>query len=348
VTGAVASLSRSSSGGPRGSASAWPDDHTFLGKPTDSTIGLTLIGARPYDTALGRFVSVDPLLSQTDPQSLSGYAYANNNPQTLSDPTGLMTQKVNSGGTTSTAPATDPGNSTQSNNSGTSTSNTNQPDQPHTDHHWWDRASSGFHDVVCGIGNGLWYVGPGLVGSLERMGPGPINNWVADQIDATHDRLERWGGANVDSWTYRTGTATGFVAGTIATGGTSAAVRGAVVGSELGSRAVAVGVGTKLVGKYWAGRSGLSAVVKRVLKSPEGHGDLASLVKPALEQNLPEAATWFEVLGDTADSIATAGLESWPEAVIPYSSAVKVLPGQVTNGARQVVSRFSSDAGGSL
>ena len=263
-----------------------------------------------------------------------------------------MTKMVDGGVITSTAPATDPGNSTQSNNSGTSTSNTNQPDQPHTDHHWWDRASSGFHDVVCGIGNGLWYVGPGLVGSLERMGPGPINNWVADQIDATHDRLERWGGANVDSWTYRTGTATGFVAGTIATGGTSAAVRGAVVGSELGSRAVAVGVGTKWVAKYWAGRSGLSAVVKHVLWSPEGNGDLVSIVKPVLQQTLPKAAhpalDALEAFGDAADSIATAGLESWPEAVIPYSSAVKVLPGQVMNGARQVVSRFSSDAGGSL
>ena len=67
------------------------------------------------------------------------------------------------------------------------------------------------------------------------MGPGPINNWVADQIDATHDRLERWGGANVDSWTYRTGTATGFVAGTIATGGTSAAVRGSAEVIEAGA-----------------------------------------------------------------------------------------------------------------
>ena len=72
----------------------------------------------------------------------------------------------------------------------------------------------------------------------------------------------------------------------------------------------------------------------------------------ALQQNLPKAAhpalDALEAIGDAAVSLSTAGLESWPEAVIPYSSAVKVLPGQVMNGARQVVSRFSSDAGGSL
>ena len=243
-------------GGPRGSASAWPDDHTFLGKPTDSTIGLTLIGARPYDTALGRFVSVDPLLSQTDPQSLSGYAYSNNNPQTLSDPTGCYKEKL-VGSSAGSNPTTD--NSSQSNNSGTSTSNTSQLDQPHTDHHWWDRASSGFHDVVCGIGNGLWYVGPGLVGSLERMGPGPINNWVADQFDATHDRLERWGGANVDSWTYRTGTATGFVVGTIATGGTSAAVRGSAEVIEAGAVVKSASVAAESGGaRFVAGAEGVT------------------------------------------------------------------------------------------
>ncbi|MFJ2766082.1 RHS repeat domain-containing protein [Streptomyces prasinus] len=68
---------------------AWPDDKGFLGKPTDTDTGLTHIGAREYDPTLGRFLSVDPILVPDDHESLNGYAYANNTPVTLSDPTGL-------------------------------------------------------------------------------------------------------------------------------------------------------------------------------------------------------------------------------------------------------------------
>ncbi|MFI2119682.1 RHS repeat domain-containing protein [Streptomyces sp. NPDC020299] len=68
---------------------AWPDDKGFLGKPADADTGLTHIGAREYDPATGRFLSVDPVLAPEDHESLNGYAYANNTPVTLSDPTGL-------------------------------------------------------------------------------------------------------------------------------------------------------------------------------------------------------------------------------------------------------------------
>ncbi|MGW0998323.1 RHS repeat-associated core domain-containing protein [Streptomyces sp. NPDC002523] len=74
----------------RGTApSAWPDDKGFLGKPADADTGLTHVGAREYDPATGRFLSVDPVLAPDDHESLNGYAYANNTPVTLSDPTGL-------------------------------------------------------------------------------------------------------------------------------------------------------------------------------------------------------------------------------------------------------------------
>ncbi|MGY3062538.1 RHS repeat-associated protein [Streptomyces sp. TE3672] len=69
--------------------STWPDDKGFLGKPADVDTGLTHIGAREYDPASGRFLSVDPILAPGDHESLNGYAYANNTPVTLSDPTGL-------------------------------------------------------------------------------------------------------------------------------------------------------------------------------------------------------------------------------------------------------------------
>jgi hypothetical protein len=39
---------------------------------------------------LGRFISVDPIMNLADPQQMHGYAYSNNNPTTLSDPSGLL------------------------------------------------------------------------------------------------------------------------------------------------------------------------------------------------------------------------------------------------------------------
>ncbi|MEU9336565.1 RHS repeat-associated core domain-containing protein [Streptomyces sp. NPDC048290] len=77
-------------GGTRGPASdSWPDDKAFLGKPADRTTGLTLLGARQYDSSLGRFLSVDPLLEPDKPLTLNGYAYAGDNPVTNADPTGM-------------------------------------------------------------------------------------------------------------------------------------------------------------------------------------------------------------------------------------------------------------------
>ncbi|MGW1868925.1 RHS repeat domain-containing protein [Streptomyces mauvecolor] len=76
-------------GAPRGTAPTfWPGQKGFVGGDIDPTTNLTHIGAREYDTTLGQFISVDPLLNLEDPQSLNGYAYADNTPATSSDPTG--------------------------------------------------------------------------------------------------------------------------------------------------------------------------------------------------------------------------------------------------------------------
>jgi RHS repeat-associated protein len=77
-------------GADRGASVTSPDNHSFLNKPDDTDVGLTRIGARSYDTDTGRFISVDPLLTQTDPRSLNGYAYADSNPVNGSDATGRM------------------------------------------------------------------------------------------------------------------------------------------------------------------------------------------------------------------------------------------------------------------
>jgi len=50
-------------GAPRGQApSSWPDANAFLGKPADTATSLDIIGARQYNPATGRFLSVDPIL----------------------------------------------------------------------------------------------------------------------------------------------------------------------------------------------------------------------------------------------------------------------------------------------
>ncbi|MFD4524187.1 polymorphic toxin-type HINT domain-containing protein [Streptomyces sp. NPDC058470] len=72
----------------------WPDDKAFLGASADPSSGLTHVGAREYDPLAGRFISVDPVLAVDDVQSLNGYSYADNNPGTYSDPTGLCMADV--------------------------------------------------------------------------------------------------------------------------------------------------------------------------------------------------------------------------------------------------------------
>ena len=76
-------------GGVRGTApTTWVGDKGFVGGITDNT-GLTHLGAREYDPGIGRFISVDPVHDEDDPQSWNNYAYAGNNPATHSDPSGL-------------------------------------------------------------------------------------------------------------------------------------------------------------------------------------------------------------------------------------------------------------------
>ncbi|WP_308010748.1 RHS repeat-associated core domain-containing protein, partial [Streptomyces sp. AC495_CC817] len=70
-------------------AGAWPGDKSFVGGTADATTGLIQLGARAYDPAAGRFVSVDPVLNVADPQHLNAYAYGRNNPLAFPDPTGL-------------------------------------------------------------------------------------------------------------------------------------------------------------------------------------------------------------------------------------------------------------------
>lgn len=77
-------------GAPRTGTATLATDRGWLGKTTDPTTGLTHLGARYYDTTLGRFLSPDPLLVEYTTQTLNAYTYSANNPITYSDPSGLL------------------------------------------------------------------------------------------------------------------------------------------------------------------------------------------------------------------------------------------------------------------
>ncbi|HEX4813387.1 MAG TPA: RHS repeat-associated core domain-containing protein [Nonomuraea sp.] len=91
-------------GAVRGAAPAtWAGNRGFVNGTIDPG-GLTHLGAREYDPALGRFVSVDPLVDVDEPQSLNAYAYGNNAPPTFADPDGLMMNHDDGNGGGSSAP----------------------------------------------------------------------------------------------------------------------------------------------------------------------------------------------------------------------------------------------------
>ena len=80
----------------------WPDQKGFVGGTTDPT-GYTHLGAREYDPTTGRFLSVDPITDHTDPQTLHGYSYANNNPASYTDADGRQWRPDCGGGGSSAA-----------------------------------------------------------------------------------------------------------------------------------------------------------------------------------------------------------------------------------------------------
>ncbi|MFF0312627.1 RHS repeat domain-containing protein [Streptosporangium sp. NPDC004379] len=90
-TGDVAVRRTTPFGEDRGPQPAWwPGQRGFVGGVRDTSTGLVELGAREYDPRNGRFLSVDPVIDEEDPQQLNAYAYANNSPVTMSDPDGQL------------------------------------------------------------------------------------------------------------------------------------------------------------------------------------------------------------------------------------------------------------------
>ncbi|MBK7705522.1 MAG: RHS repeat-associated core domain-containing protein [Acidobacteria bacterium] len=73
----------------------------YTGYQKDNESGLEYAQARYYNTAHGRFTSVDPLTASAtirDPQSFNRYSYVLNSPYKFTDPLGLIPGFVNNSG----------------------------------------------------------------------------------------------------------------------------------------------------------------------------------------------------------------------------------------------------------
>jgi RHS repeat-associated protein len=86
-------------------------DKGFVGGTKDPT-GLTHLGAREYDPAIGVFLSVDAVIDPADPLQLHPHAYAQNNPVTRSDPNGRWPDFVDKALSNAKSAASSIGNAT--------------------------------------------------------------------------------------------------------------------------------------------------------------------------------------------------------------------------------------------
>ena len=70
-------------------ANSAPNKVWYTSRHQDADTGLVYMGARYYDPALGRFLSVDSVgFNEQNVHSFNRYAYANNNPYRFRDPSG--------------------------------------------------------------------------------------------------------------------------------------------------------------------------------------------------------------------------------------------------------------------
>ena len=80
------------------------EDYGYTGKEKDDETGLNYYGARYYDSSLGRFTQLDPLVMNSsnkplssvlqNPQALNGYSYVLNNPLKFVDENGMYGSEI--------------------------------------------------------------------------------------------------------------------------------------------------------------------------------------------------------------------------------------------------------------
>jgi RHS repeat-associated protein len=143
-----------------GAVVAWADGHGFLNAATSTVTGLTQLGARLYDASLGRFLSVDAVLSPFNPVQNNGYSYAGNSPIGRSDPSGNYFVGGSLGDCGSS------GCSGTAGTGGTKTSTTKKgpsakkgPDLGSVLKKYWDTSWDNEGQFLSGIGDGLYGIG---------------------------------------------------------------------------------------------------------------------------------------------------------------------------------------------
>ncbi|MDT5024223.1 MAG: hypothetical protein QOE61_649, partial [Micromonosporaceae bacterium] len=225
-------------GDSRDGASTWVNDKGFLGKTIDKT-GLTHVGAREYDAAQGRFLSVDPVMDVSDPQQMQGYAYASNNPITFSDPDGRMMKADNGGGGGYVPPApTGGGGATTGGGGGGRERQSGDHQQDKCSHSWWCKTKSWVSDHkadIAGFVAGA-VVGVGCEAAIGWTGVGAVAcGFAAGAVGSVvHDMVE--GGHSV-----------GDMAGDAVIGGFIGGVTGGVF--SVAGRALSAGVRSLVSGE---------------------------------------------------------------------------------------------------
>ncbi|MFE7974337.1 RHS repeat-associated core domain-containing protein [Streptomyces shenzhenensis] len=180
-------------GGSRGdSTGTWPGTKGYVGGTDDTnTTGLTHLGAREYDPTTGRFISVDPLMDLANPQQHNGYAYAENNPVTNGDPSGLMAcaTPIECGG------GAQYGNNTPTKKSGGKPLNDpswgcNGCDGNSYDDGWW--TTSGWSSAPKGpeLSPGLMTVFPGVTVPKEWEGAAEFKKALHTDLSTTYCGLQ--------------------------------------------------------------------------------------------------------------------------------------------------------------
>uniref|UniRef100_UPI00157ADA1E polymorphic toxin-type HINT domain-containing protein n=1 Tax=Streptacidiphilus neutrinimicus TaxID=105420 RepID=UPI00157ADA1E len=190
------------------------ENHGYLGKPTDTTTGLDLLGARNYNPVQGRFTTPDPVFEAGDPNQMGGYTYAADNPATSSDPTGLFAfgNGCNTANTNcNNGQASDPGGagSVTPGSTDTSSGNRNQGSSctgkfacdvhnAQNDATGAPKASGSFWDVVAGTGRTF-------AGLQDLAIFGPTALFGVDPFSSAYDDSMRKLGVDTKSESYADG-----------------------------------------------------------------------------------------------------------------------------------------------
>jgi RHS repeat-associated protein len=160
----------------------------------EASTGLVYLNARYYDPAVARFVSPDPLMNPSDPKTLDPYRYAENNPISFTDATGLFA-----------CPAWMPPGVCDASNAAAAASNNaaNSKGAPPSTGQKIGAATKG---VGKAIWNTIWGVAvePLLVTQVARFAASP-SFYFQEKWDLASSLASGWWNGEKSSWSLLTG-----------------------------------------------------------------------------------------------------------------------------------------------